>query len=233
MIIGKLIPAATGLKKYRGIEIEPSEPLPAAMFGPGTDAELLAALEEIGDGEGLDLASLGLGYEDEPARAARAAGRARSTGRGRSRSVGDGDRKVPVPAARRPAQRSNLRLGACAARPQESRGELDCVLPGLELDRPSRRRATRLDSREHAERVRATEAWKHEGDRARADGVDRHVGDGACIARERRSVAVLRADDRRRQPITLRVGSRDVQRQLLQEPGTPGQVILHERRRIR
>ena len=65
VIIGKLIPAATGLKKYRGIDIEPSEPLPAAMFGPGTDAELLAALEEIGDGDGLDLASLGLGYEDE------------------------------------------------------------------------------------------------------------------------------------------------------------------------
>ena len=28
VIIGKLIPAATGLKKYRGIDIEPSEPLP-------------------------------------------------------------------------------------------------------------------------------------------------------------------------------------------------------------
>ncbi len=65
VIIGKLIPAATGLKKYRGITIEPSEPLPAAMFGPGADAELLAALEEIGDGDGLDLASLGLGYEDQ------------------------------------------------------------------------------------------------------------------------------------------------------------------------
>jgi DNA-directed RNA polymerase subunit beta' len=65
VIIGKLIPAATGLKKYRGIEIEPSEPLPAAMFGPGTEAELLAALEEIGDGDGLDLSALGLGYEDE------------------------------------------------------------------------------------------------------------------------------------------------------------------------
>jgi DNA-directed RNA polymerase subunit beta' len=65
VIIGKLIPAATGLKKYRGIDIEPSEPLPAGMFGPGTDAELLAALEEIGDGDGLDLASLGLGYEDQ------------------------------------------------------------------------------------------------------------------------------------------------------------------------
>jgi DNA-directed RNA polymerase subunit beta' len=65
VIIGKLIPAATGLKKYRGIDIEPSEPLPAAMFGGGTEAELLAALEEIGDGDGLDLASLGLGYEDQ------------------------------------------------------------------------------------------------------------------------------------------------------------------------
>ena len=65
VIIGKLIPAATGLKKYRGIDIEPSEPLPAAVFGAGTEAELLAALEEIGDGDGLDLASLGLGYEDE------------------------------------------------------------------------------------------------------------------------------------------------------------------------
>jgi DNA-directed RNA polymerase subunit beta' len=65
VIIGKLIPAATGLRKYRGIDIEPSEPLPAAMFGAGADADLLAALEEIGDGDGgLDLASLGLGYED-------------------------------------------------------------------------------------------------------------------------------------------------------------------------
>ena len=33
------------------------------MFGPGSEAELLAALEEIGDGDGLS--ALGLGYEDE------------------------------------------------------------------------------------------------------------------------------------------------------------------------
>ena len=67
VIIGKLIPAATGLKKYRGIDIEPTEPLPAAMFGGGTEAELLAALEEIGDGDGLDLSALGLDYDaDHP-----------------------------------------------------------------------------------------------------------------------------------------------------------------------
>jgi len=63
VIIGKLIPAATGLKKYRGIDIEPTEPLPSAMFGGGTEAELLAALEEIGDGDGLDLSALGLDYD--------------------------------------------------------------------------------------------------------------------------------------------------------------------------
>ena len=64
VIIGKLIPAATGLKKYRQIDIEPSEPLPASLFGGGTEAELLAALEEIGDGD-IDLSALGLTFEDE------------------------------------------------------------------------------------------------------------------------------------------------------------------------
>ncbi len=74
VIIGKLIPAATGLKRYRRIEIEPAEPLPRGMddvalldhdelaaelgltdgetlqgFGPGLEADL-ADLEEIGNG---------------------------------------------------------------------------------------------------------------------------------------------------------------------------------------
>jgi DNA-directed RNA polymerase subunit beta' len=76
VIIGKLIPAATGLKRYRRIEIEPAEPLPRGMddvglldhdelaaelgltegealqgFGPGLEADL-ADLEEIGSGNG-------------------------------------------------------------------------------------------------------------------------------------------------------------------------------------
>jgi DNA-directed RNA polymerase subunit beta' len=70
VIIGKLIPAATGLKRYRRIEIEPSEPLPRAIdevglldhddiaaelglsdggFGAEFDQDL-ASLEEIGAG---------------------------------------------------------------------------------------------------------------------------------------------------------------------------------------
>ncbi len=84
VIIGKLIPAATGLKRYRTIEIEPSEPLPRGMddvgllegdelaaelglsdddglqgFGPAFDT---AELEEIGSGFGSG-ASAG-GFED-------------------------------------------------------------------------------------------------------------------------------------------------------------------------
>jgi DNA-directed RNA polymerase subunit beta' len=64
VIIGKLIPAATGLKRYRTIEIEPAEPLPMSTFAPEAEAELLAALEEIGGD--VDLEAFGLGF-DEPA----------------------------------------------------------------------------------------------------------------------------------------------------------------------
>ncbi len=68
VIIGKLIPAATGLKRYRGIEIYPTEKVPAAAYTrPATEEQLLAALEEIGsNGEGLDLAGLDLDFPAEP-----------------------------------------------------------------------------------------------------------------------------------------------------------------------
>ena len=65
VIIGKLIPAATGLKRYRGIEIKPAEKVPAGAYTrPETEAELLAALEEIGSdgGNGLDLGALGIDF---------------------------------------------------------------------------------------------------------------------------------------------------------------------------
>src|SRR5436305_10192179 len=72
VIIGKLIPAATGLKRYRRIEIQPAEPLPRAMDDLGLlgDDDLAA---ELGIGNGgfgaefdQDLASLeeiGLGSD--------------------------------------------------------------------------------------------------------------------------------------------------------------------------
>jgi DNA-directed RNA polymerase subunit beta' len=65
VIIGKLIPAATGLRRYRSIEIEPAEPLPTLALAPEAEAELLAALEEIGDGDGIDLSALGLSFDEE------------------------------------------------------------------------------------------------------------------------------------------------------------------------
>jgi DNA-directed RNA polymerase subunit beta' len=53
VILGKLIPAATGLKRYRRIEIEPSEPLPRAIDEVGLlDQDEIAA--ELGLAEGED-----------------------------------------------------------------------------------------------------------------------------------------------------------------------------------
>jgi DNA-directed RNA polymerase subunit beta' len=69
VIIGKLIPAATGLKQYRTIEIGPSDKVPAsAIMRPATEEQLLAALEEIDSdsGNGLDLDSLGLDFGGQP-----------------------------------------------------------------------------------------------------------------------------------------------------------------------
>jgi DNA-directed RNA polymerase subunit beta' len=54
VIIGKLIPAATGLKRYRRIEIEPAEPLPRGMDDVGLlDHDELAAELGLTDGESL------------------------------------------------------------------------------------------------------------------------------------------------------------------------------------
>ncbi|HEY5058375.1 MAG TPA: DNA-directed RNA polymerase subunit beta', partial [Gaiellaceae bacterium] len=65
VIIGKLIPAATGLKRYRGITIRPADSVPAsALKRPQTEEQLLAALEEIGSDGGEGLAGLGLDFGD-------------------------------------------------------------------------------------------------------------------------------------------------------------------------
>jgi DNA-directed RNA polymerase subunit beta' len=69
VIIGKLIPAATGLKRYRTIEIGPSDRVPVTtLTRPETEEQLLAALEEIGSdgGADLDLAALGIDFGGEP-----------------------------------------------------------------------------------------------------------------------------------------------------------------------
>ncbi len=61
MIIGKLIPAATGLKRYRRIEIEPAEPLPRAIDEVGLlDQDEIAAELGLHGGD-----ALGGGYGQE------------------------------------------------------------------------------------------------------------------------------------------------------------------------
>ena len=65
VIIGKLIPAATGLKRYRQIEISPSEPIVREGYERET---LLQALEEIGqDGStAVDFGDLDINFGGEP-----------------------------------------------------------------------------------------------------------------------------------------------------------------------
>src|SRR6202023_1175574 len=64
VIIGKLIPAATGLKRYRRIEIEPAEPLPRGMDDVGLlDHDELAA--ELGLTDGESLTGFGGGLEPD------------------------------------------------------------------------------------------------------------------------------------------------------------------------
>ena len=65
VIIGKLIPAATGLKRYRRIEIEPAEPLPRAIDEVGLlDREEIAAELGIGDENGGD-GELNRAFDDD------------------------------------------------------------------------------------------------------------------------------------------------------------------------
>ena len=64
VIIGKLIPAATGLKRYRMIEIAPAEPIVREAYERDT---LLQALEEIGqDGSVIDFGGLETTFGGEP-----------------------------------------------------------------------------------------------------------------------------------------------------------------------
>src|SRR5947199_1294837 len=65
VIIGKLIPAATGLKRYRNIDIAPSEPIVREAYERDS---LLQALEEIGQdgGSAIDFGGLDVTFGGEP-----------------------------------------------------------------------------------------------------------------------------------------------------------------------
>jgi DNA-directed RNA polymerase subunit beta' len=64
VIIGKLIPAATGLKHYRSLQIEPVEPAqpPVEEF---SEEELAKELDLAGDGEGAAMEGFGPSFAEE------------------------------------------------------------------------------------------------------------------------------------------------------------------------
>jgi DNA-directed RNA polymerase subunit beta' len=67
VIIGKLIPAATGLKRYRTIDIGPSDKVPvSAYMRPATEEQLLAALEEIDSDGGNGIGTLDVDFGGTP-----------------------------------------------------------------------------------------------------------------------------------------------------------------------
>ncbi|MGH2923299.1 MAG: DNA-directed RNA polymerase subunit beta', partial [Solirubrobacterales bacterium] len=65
VIIGKLIPAATGLKHYRTVQIEPVEPAAPPAEELLSEEELQADLELSGDGESSQLEGFGPSFAEE------------------------------------------------------------------------------------------------------------------------------------------------------------------------
>ncbi len=98
VIIGKLIPAATGLKRYRRIEIEPAEPLPRAMDEIGLlDQDEIAAELGLGNGDTPRRVRLGLRVRPGDAR----------------RDLHRRDRPRVRRGARRPRRARQRLIGAC------------------------------------------------------------------------------------------------------------------------
>ena len=160
VIIGKLIPAATGLKRYRRIEIEPAEPLPRADEVALLDSDELAA--ELGLVDDDYSVGLGAGFEQDlstleeigarrrrrdglrrGARRARRPDRRRgraelSAARGRSPrdphagSTGACGRPSSLP-RRGPPLRLRRRSARASARPRRQRVDVRCRQPDVRL----------------------------------------------------------------------------------------------------
>jgi DNA-directed RNA polymerase subunit beta' len=65
VIIGKLIPAATGLKHYRSLQIEPVEPAQPPAEELLSEEDLAAELDLAGEGEGAQLEGFGPSFAEE------------------------------------------------------------------------------------------------------------------------------------------------------------------------
>ena len=122
VIIGKLIPAATGLKRYRTIEIGPTEPVTREPFQRD---ELLQALEEIGqDGGGLAFGDL-----DVRRRARRDEVSSHDAGEA------DGDPRGRLAARRLSARRSAGEMAVSEAGPSPASRHLEAAQPAAAAPR--------------------------------------------------------------------------------------------------
>ena len=65
VIIGKLIPAATGLKRYRTVQVEPVEPAQPPAEELLSEEDLAAELEMGGDGESAEVEGFGPSFAEE------------------------------------------------------------------------------------------------------------------------------------------------------------------------
>ena len=113
VIIGKLIPAATGLKRYRRIEIEPSEPLPRADDVALLDSDELVA--ELGLAEDDFGSGLGTAFEQD---LSEPRGDRRRRRRRRRDGLRRGARRARHRAARRRVRRSPRARKGAGGRPR-------------------------------------------------------------------------------------------------------------------
>ena len=150
VIIGKLIPAATGLKRYRTIEIEPSEPLPRGIDDVGLlEGDELAAELGLDDGEGLggfgpafdtaELEEIGSGFGATRRRLRRHRRGPRRSRRGRLRQLRRALSRSPGRAACGPCPAEAASILARRRRPQRR----CCSAPPPERSRTRRRGVSR------------------------------------------------------------------------------------------
>ena len=139
VIIGKLIPAATGLKRYRTIEIEPAEPLPRGIDDVGLlEGDDLAAELGLDDGEGLqgfgpafdtaELEEIGSGF-GAPPEAASTTSATSATSAGGSDDDKHDARALDAPGAAAAAAALGVWSALDRAAPPRRCGARSCVLP--------------------------------------------------------------------------------------------------------
>jgi DNA-directed RNA polymerase subunit beta' len=95
VIIGKLIPAATGLRHYRSLQIEPVEPAQPPAEELLSEEELAAELDLAGDGEASQLEGFGPSFAEELEELASEIETPAGSGSGPGEGSGDGGSEKP------------------------------------------------------------------------------------------------------------------------------------------